>query len=74
MATHNEPLYDVVIYEKATRKIDAVIGTNLKSWDGHGTGRNTAELRVQTGLERINENYGCIEVDAGKYKKGDVLP
>jgi hypothetical protein len=70
----NEQLYDVVIYEKATRKIDAIIGKDLKCWDGQGSGRNTAELRVQTGQERINERYGCRMVAAGQYQNGDVLP
>jgi hypothetical protein len=65
--------YDVVIYEKTTRKIDAVIGQNMRSWDGNGSGRNTAELRVQTGQERINDRYQCEMVAAGKYHKGDVL-
>jgi len=69
-----EQRYDVVIYEKATRKIDAIIGKNMKSWDGTGNGRNTAELRIQTGLERINDRYECVMVEAGKYQKGDVLP
>lgn len=69
-----EELYDVVIYEKATRKIDAVIGTNMRSWDGRGTGRSSAELRVQTGQERINDAYECEMVAAGKYKDGDVVP
>lgn len=68
-----EELYDVVIYEKVTRKIDAIIGTNMRSWDGTGSGRNTAEMRVQTGQERINEHYRCEMVDTGKYQKGDVL-
>jgi len=74
MSTQTEELHDVVIYEKATRKIDAIIGTNMKSWDGNGSGRNTAELRVQTGQERINDRYECEMVAAGKYQKGDVLP
>lgn len=74
MMTQTEELYDVVIYEKATRKIDAIIGKNMKSWDGNGSGRNTAELRVQTGDERINERYKCVMVTAGKYQNGDVLP
>lgn len=65
-------LYDVVIYEIATRKIDAVIGRNLKSWDGTGTRRGTAELRVQNGLDRINDRFGCIQVEAGKYQVGDT--
>ncbi len=68
-----EKLYDVVIYEKATRKIDRIIGANMKSWDGTGSGRNTAELRVQTGQERINDRYGCRMVEAGQYKEGDQL-
>ena len=74
MTLQTEELYDVVIYEKATRKIDAIIGTNMKIWDGNGSSRNTAELRVQTGKERINEHYGCEMFPAGKYQKGDVLP
>jgi hypothetical protein len=74
MTTQTEQLYDVVIYEKATRKIDTIIGKNMKRWDGTGSGRNTAELRVQTGQERINERYECEIVEAGKYRKGDVLP
>ena len=74
MSTQTEELYDVVIYEKATRKINAIIGTNMKSWDGNGSGRNTAELRAQTGQERISERYDCEMVAAGKYQNGDVLP
>ncbi len=74
MTTQTEELYDVVIFEKSTRKIDTIIGTNMKSWDGNGSGRNTAELRVQTGQERINERYDCQMLPAGKYQKGDVLP
>lgn len=70
MRTQTEELYDVVIYEKATRKIDAIIGTGMKSWDGTGSGRNTAELRVQTGQERINDRYECEMVAAGKYQEG----
>lgn len=69
-----EQLYDVVIYAIATRKVESIIGENMRSFDGVGSGRNTAELRVQTGQERINENYGCEMVPAGRYKKGDVLP
>jgi len=71
MATQS--LYDVVIYEKSTGKIESIIGTNMKSCDGCGSGRNTAELRVQTGQDRINDLYECVMVDAGKFKKGDVV-
>ena len=74
MTTQTEELYDVVIYDKSTRKIDTIVGTNMKSWDGNGSGRNTAELRVQSVQDRINDRYECTVVAAGKYKKGDVLP
>lgn len=68
-----EKLWDVVIYEKATKKIDAIIGANLRSWDGKGSDRSTMEGRVATGLSRINERYDCEAVEAGKYKEGDTL-
>ena len=68
-----EKRYDVVIYEKSTHRIDAVIGRNMRSFDGEGSGRGTAELRVQTGKERINEHYDCVMVVAGKYERGDAL-
>ena len=70
----DERRYDVVIFEKSTRKIDSVIGVNMRLWDGIGSGHNTAELRVQTGKERINDRYNCEMVVAGKYEKGDILP
>ena len=73
METQIEELYDVVIYEKSTLKIDAIIGKDMKSWDGSSNGRNTAELRVQTGQERINDKFECEMVAAGKYQKGDIL-
>ena len=66
--------YDVVIFEKSTRKIESIIGKDMESWDGTGTGRNTAELREKTGNDRINDRYGCVIVPASKYQKGDVLP
>ena len=66
-------LYDVVIYEKFTRKIALIIGKNMPGWDGTGIGRNTAELRVHTGQESINDRYECQMVEAGKYQKGDTL-
>ena len=72
--TETAELYDVVIYEKATRKIDTFIGRGMRSWDGTGSGRNTAEMRMQTGQERINELYDVSMVPAGKYQKDDVLP
>lgn len=74
MTTEIEPLFDVVIYNKDTCEIESIIGKNMRRWNGNGTGRNTAELRKQTGEERVNEHYGVEIVDAGKFKKGDILP
>lgn len=69
-----EQLYDVFIYEAATGKIESVIGQSLKSWDGAESERNTAELRVQTGQERINDRFRCEMFEVGKYQKGDCVP
>ena len=73
MPTETEQLYDVVIYEIATGKIDAVIGKDMKSWDGVGSGRSTAEMRMQTGQERINDRFDCVMVSAGTLQRGDTL-
>jgi hypothetical protein len=73
MKTDPEKLYDVVIYEIATGKIDSVIGRQMRQWDGTGSGRNSAELRVQTGQSRVNDKYSCTMVEAGRYGKGDIL-
>ena len=67
--TETETLFDVVIYEIATRKIDAIIGKDMRMWDGEGSGRNTADLRKQTGQERVNDRFDVAIVPAGKYKQ-----
>jgi hypothetical protein len=72
-APEPELLFDVVIYEIATRRVDAVIGRAMPLWDGTGTGRNTADLRKQTGQERVNERFGVAIVPTGKYEKDKVL-
>lgn len=66
----NRPLFDVVIYEIQTREVDAIAGTNLpESGSFH-----TVDKRIDTVMPRLNELYSVCAVDAGKYKKGDVLP
>jgi len=70
MGTRTKQLYDVVIYEIATRKISAIVGRNLKE-SGHS---HSVESRLEVVLPRLNEHYDAIEVEPGKYKKGDVLP
>jgi hypothetical protein len=66
--------YDVFIYHKESRVIDAVIGENMERWDGRGHPLNTVELREQSGRERVNDSYGVTSRPAGKFKKGDKLP
>ena len=62
-------LYDVVIYEIATRKIDTIAGKDLpKSGSFH-----TVNKRLETVAPRLNEDYAVRAVAPGKYAKGDVL-
>ena len=71
---NTEERFDVVIYEKATRKIEVVVGTSLRKWDGTGTGRHTAESFERIARGRINEEFSVKIVTAGKHKEGDILP
>lgn len=66
-------IFDVVIYSDADRKVESVIGKDMRRFDGVGSGRNTADLRKQTGLERVNHHYGVAIVPAGKYAVGSTL-
>ena len=66
----NEELRDVVIYEIATGRIDAVIGRRLKP-----TGRyNSVESRIEAALPRLNENYTAADVLCDAFYVGDILP
>ena len=67
MGTRTKQLYDVVVYEIATRKISAVVGGNLKETGDY----HLVESRLEVVLPRLNEQYDAIEVEAGKYKKGE---
>ena len=74
MSLETEQRFDVVIFHKDTREIDSIIGKSMRRHDGVGSGRNTAELRKQTGLERINDRYDCEIVNADQFKEGDKIP
>lgn len=68
--SETKELFDVVIYELATRKIDTIAGTNLpESGSFH-----TVDKRMETVWLRLNDAYSVRAVEAGKYKKGDILP
>lgn len=63
-------LFDVVIYEVETREIESIAGTDLpESGSFH-----TVDKRIETVWPRLNDYYSVCAVDAGKFKKGDVLP
>lgn len=62
-------LFDVVIYEIESGKIDAIAGERMK----RDTGFYNAEKRLDTVLPRLNDRYNACIVPTGKYKKGDVL-
>lgn len=66
-------LFDVVVFEKATRVVDTVVGVAMRRYDGTGSGRNTAETREQTVRARINERYDVAILPTGLVAKGDRL-
>lgn len=70
MTTETEQLYDVVIFETATRKIDTIAGKDLR----RDCGTYNAQRRLDTVQMRLNDRYDAEIVDAGKHQKGDVLP
>ena len=65
----SEPLFDVVIYEIATRKINQIAGEKMRMDEGF----YNAEKRRETASERLNIGYDAAIVESGKYKKGDTL-
>lgn len=70
MSSKERKLYDVVIYEIATKKIDSIAGTNLPESGGF----HTVAKRIETVWPRLDDDYSVRAVEAGKYAKGDVLP
>lgn len=66
--------YDVIIYNIVTREIDAVIGKEMNLDKGFYNAERRLNT-VLTGPGRLDtDRFWAIIVDAGKYKKGDVLP
>ncbi len=54
---NKEKKFNVEIFEYATGKTEAIIGTNLRE--------SKAEKRQLTGLSRINNNYGVRIIEVG---------
>ncbi len=62
-------LYDVVIYEIESQRVEAIVGKEMTLDSGHYNSRK----RVDTALDRINEHFSVAIVPHGTLKKGDVL-
>ena len=69
MEQATEQLYDVIIYEIATGKIDAIVGERMQRYKGY----YNAEKRLETAFMRINDRFNVEIVESGRYKKGDVF-
>ena len=64
-------LFDVVIFDMETRKVESVVGKALRK----NTGHYNAERRLESAFNRINlDRYRADIVPAGKYEVGSVLP
>jgi hypothetical protein len=64
-------LFDVVIYDMETRRVESIVGKSLRR-DG---GTYNAERRLETAFGRINlDRYSADIVPAGKFEVGSVLP
>jgi len=61
--------WDVVIYEIATRKVNAVVGTDMPEEGSH----HTVDKRMETAMGRINAAFSVAKVPPGKYKLHSVL-
>jgi len=65
----SDGLFDVVIYEMASRKVVEFAGRALRQDNGH----TNAEKRASTVSPRLNERFNVAIVPCGKYAVGDVL-
>ena len=64
-------LFDVVIFDMESRKVESVVGKALR----RNAGTYNAEQRLETALNRINlDRYSAEIVPAGKYDIGSTLP
>ena len=63
--------FDVVVYNYETRVIERIVGKSMPLNSGSFY---TAEKRLETMLERLNEKYNAHIVPAGVYRVGDTLP
>jgi hypothetical protein len=72
MQTHSQstaPLFDVVVYEVATSKVESIVGSKLR----RNGGRPNAEFRLDTILGRLNERFTAAIVPTGRYSTGATV-
>jgi hypothetical protein len=65
----SEDLYDVIIYELKTGRVDTIAGKGMKL----DSGFYNAEKRSATVMPRLNDDYSVRIVPAGLYKVEDVI-
>ena len=66
----NEPLYDVVIFEKTSHLVESIAGKAMRRFEGF----HNAEKRLDTVLNRINDDYDAEIVPTGSVGMGEILP
>ncbi len=63
-------LYDVIVIEKDTRKVTAVVGDRMHLYDGY----HSAEQRKNTWMVRCSNAFIVQTVKTGTFKQGDYVP
>lgn len=67
---NNVQYYDVVVVEKTSRSVNAVVGTKMFLTDGY---YSTVQRR-NTYRARVSKAFTVEIVPTGLYKKGDFVP
>lgn len=62
-------LWDVVIVEIATGKVESIVGKSMYRTKGF----YNAEKRAESAISRLNDNFTARIVPTGKYPVGSVL-
>jgi hypothetical protein len=62
------PLFDVIVFEEATMKIDSIVGSGLR----YDTGHQNARSRLSLIRGRLNDLFDAEIVPHKRYNKGDI--
>jgi hypothetical protein len=69
MSEQPEQLFDVIVYEIDSGKVESIVGEAMR----RDTGYYNAEKRLDTVSERLNDLYSAAIVDAGTLQVGDTF-